>query len=195
MNITGVNPELLAFFKALVDAERLKIVGSLAQEAQTIPELANTLGLDPNRVNRHVRLLRESDLVHAHPGANGEAFALNTRRLESLARQHLAGLRPQHPLSEGEFDESERQIIQNYTRPDGSLKALPSKNTALPIIIAILHYVASAFEREMEYTEQEVNDMLERFHPDTASLRRYLVDTKIMARARDGSSYWKVEEH
>ena len=40
------------------------------------------------------------------------------------------------------------------------------------------------------YPEAEVNALLQRVHPDTAALRRYLVDEGFMARA-DGV-YWRI---
>ena len=41
-------PELLAFFKALADATRLKIVGLLARQPHTVKQIAAILNLHPS---------------------------------------------------------------------------------------------------------------------------------------------------
>ena len=43
--------------------------------------------------------------------------------------------------------------------------------------------------RSRSYSEQEVNETLQRFHPDYAALRRYLVDDEVLT--RDGGYYWR----
>ena len=53
-----------------------------------------------------------------------------------------------------------------------------------------MRYLRSSFEEGVRYSEKEVNEILSRFHADTSSLRRYLIDYKILARERDGAVYW-----
>jgi hypothetical protein len=49
--------------------------------------------------------------------------------------------------------------------------------------------VAQSFEPGQTYPESEVNAVLERFHPDYAALRRYLVDDAFLT--REGGWYWR----
>jgi hypothetical protein len=56
----------------------------------------------------------------------------------------------------------------------------------------ILRYLLKVFEPGQRYPEKQVNELLRRFHPDTAALRRYLVDEKMLER-KDGV-YWRVSE-
>lgn len=58
---------------------------------------------------------------------------------------------------------------------------------------AILRYVARDFEPDKRYTEKQVNEILSRFHEDTASLRRELVGVKLMERDGGGGEYWRME--
>jgi hypothetical protein len=48
------------------------------------------------------------------------------------------------------------------------------------------------FESDRRYTEKEVNDIISRTHEDYAALRRYLVDSRRLARERE--IYWRIEE-
>jgi DNA-binding transcriptional ArsR family regulator len=65
-----MNEELVAFFKALADANRLKIVGLLAQRPYSGEELAALLDLKPSTVSHHLSKLAEVGLVSAR--AQGE---------------------------------------------------------------------------------------------------------------------------
>ena len=86
--MTGTpNTELVAFFKALADSNRLKIVGLLAQQPYSVEELAALLELKPPTVSHHLSKLAEVGLVSAR--AEGyysvyqleEAALLKTRLL------------------------------------------------------------------------------------------------------------------
>jgi hypothetical protein len=57
-----------------------------------------------------------------------------------------------------------------------------------------LNFIVDAFAYDANYTEKEVNTILRRFHVDTATLRRYLVDNGLMARESDGTRYWRVKQ-
>ena len=49
---------------------------------------------------------------------------------------------------------------------------------------ALLVHVAGAFDPGREYSEDEVNRILQNLHPDHATLRRYLVDAGLLRRER-----------
>jgi len=57
--------QLLNFFKALSDANRLKIVGLLAQSPHTVEQLAEMLHLHPSTVSHHLNRLSKAGLVSA----------------------------------------------------------------------------------------------------------------------------------
>lgn len=57
--------------------------------------------------------------------------------------------------------------------------------------IAALRKISEQFEPGRQYTEKEVNAILEGIYPDYATLRRYLVEYGFMARTRDCSAYWR----
>ena len=63
----------------------------------------------------------------------------------------------------------------------------PTQNKKLMVI---LRHVLPVFEPGSQYPEKQVNEMLRRFHEDTASLRRYLVDSGMLQR-KDGI-YWRA---
>ena len=55
---------------------------------------------------------------------------------------------------------------------------------------AVLRHISREFDAGRQYTEKQVNEIIGRFHADTASLRRAMIDYKLMQR-KDGK-YWRV---
>jgi hypothetical protein len=56
-----------------------------------------------------------------------------------------------------------------------------------------LQHVAEAFEPGVRYSEKQVNEILARFHADTATLRRELVGYGLVEREEGGGEYWRKE--
>ena len=54
---------------------------------------------------------------------------------------------------------------------------------------AVLRIISNIFERDTDYSEQEVNEILKPIFDDFVLLRRYLVDYKYLNRTRSGSIY------
>jgi hypothetical protein len=78
------------------------------------------------------------------------------------------------------------RVLRNFLDADGRLHTIPTKHTKL---LVVLDHLAQSFEPGQSYAEAEVNDILNRFHPDHAALRRYLVDEQFLTR-QDGR-YWR----
>jgi len=179
--------ELLFFFKALSDANRLKIIGLLAQRSCSVEEVAAILELRPSTVSNHLSMLSQAGLVSARAESYYNIYSLDIGALHAMAQRILAQETLPSIAENVDLDAYDRQVLNSYGKPDGSLKQIPTK---LRKFEAILRYVVQAFEPDRRYTEKEVNEILSRFNEDTAVLRRGLVDSQMMAREADGSVYW-----
>jgi biotin operon repressor len=184
-----MNEELVAFFKALADANRLKIVGLLAGRPYSGEELAALLDLKPSTVSHHLSKLADAGLV----SARAEGY-YNVYQLEEAALRKTQRLFSRADLvsvtADIDMDAYDRKVIGDFTRSDGSLKEIPAQRKKLE---AILRYVVRAFEPGTRYSEKQVNEILSRYHADTASLRRELVGAKLMEREGGGGEYWRTE--
>jgi hypothetical protein len=89
-----------------------------------------------------------------------------------------------------DLDAYDRKVVSDYSLPDGRLKTIPGQRKKLE---AILRHVVREFEPGVRYSEKQVNEILSRFHADTASLRRELVGSGLMQREGGGGDYWRVE--
>jgi len=182
--------EMLAFFKALADANRLKIVGLLAQRPYSGEELAALLGLKASTVSHHLSRLAKVGLVSARAEGYYSVYQLEEAALQKtrllFSRTDLVSV-----AAGVDVDGYDRKVIGDFTRPDGSLKEIPAQRKKLE---AILRYVVRDFEPGKRYSEKQVNETLSRYHIDTASLRRELVGAKLMEREGGGGEYWRTHK-
>jgi hypothetical protein len=80
----------------------------------------------------------------------------------------------------------ENRVLSNFLTGDGRLRTIPAKHSKL---LVVLDHLAQQFEPGQRYAEPEVNEVLQRFHPDFAALRRYLVENDFMT--REDGVYWR----
>jgi hypothetical protein len=78
------------------------------------------------------------------------------------------------------------RVLANFLDTDGRLRTIPTK---LSKLLVVLDRLAQEFEPGQTYPEAQVNDVLQRFHPDYAALRRYLVENGFMT--RENNVYWR----
>ncbi len=179
---------LLTFFKALADANRLKIVGLLAHQAYTVEQLSAILGLGASTVSHHLSRLSEAGLVSATARSYYSYYHLETTRLEEMARKLLSVDNFPTVAHESPQAAYDRKVLHDFFGPDGRLKAIPAQRKKLEVI---LRHIAEDFRPGERYSERQVNEMLSRYHPDTATLRRELVGYGLMGREGGGGEYWR----
>jgi predicted transcriptional regulator len=182
--------ELLKFMKALSDANRIKILGLLANENLSVEQLAEILDLRPSTVSHHLARLAEVGLVSARAESYYNIYQMEPKALEQVAQRLLSHDLLPAAIADVDLDAYDRKVVANYSRPDGRLKDLPSQRKKLD---AVLRHIVRAFEPGLQYSEKEVNEILARFHEDTAFLRRELVGARLLARSSDGRQYWRPE--
>ncbi len=81
---------------------------------------------------------------------------------------------------------TQQRVLRSFLDADGRLHTIPSKHAKL---LVVLDHIAQSFEPGHSYSEAEVNGILNRFHPDHAALRRYLVDEQFLT--REEGRYWR----
>jgi hypothetical protein len=80
----------------------------------------------------------------------------------------------------------QQRVLGHFLSEDGRLHTIPSKHSKL---LVVLDRLAQEFEPGRTYPEAEVDTVLQRFHPDHAALRRYLVDNDFLT--REDGRYWR----
>ena len=187
-----MSEELVTFFKALADSNRLKIVGLLAEKSYSVEELAALLKLKPSTVSHHLSKLAEAELVSSHAESYYSVYELDKKMLEEKSRTMFSQTELSTVTADVDADAYDNKVIKDYSRRDGSLKILPSQRKKLE---AILRHVVKAFEMGKRYSEKRVNEILSQYYEDTATLRRELVGYGLMKREGGGGEYWRVENN
>ncbi len=80
----------------------------------------------------------------------------------------------------------QERVLGNFLDAEGRLHTIPSRHAKL---LVVLDHLSQSFEPGHTYSEAEVNDILNSFHPDHAALRRYLVDHDFLT--REEGRYWR----
>lgn len=182
--------QLLSFFKALADANRLKIVGLLAHRPYSVEQLAAMLNLRPSTVSHHLAKLSEAGLVSGHTESYYNVYQLESEALRAVAQSLLSGGALPAAAAMVDTQAYNRKVLDDFLLPDGSLKSIPTQRKKLE---AVLQRIAKEFSPGVRYTEKQVNELLRPFHIDTATLRRELIGYRMLARA--GGEYWKIENN
>ncbi len=184
MNATKINQdELMNFMKSMADAGRIKIAGLLGVEALSVTQVAERLGMKPAEAHHHLEQLMQNKLAHKE----GDLYRLDAAAVEKLTRQVLAQSHPPAPEYEG--DEFTVKTLRGYIARDGSLKSIPTQQKKL---LVVLGHLVKDFQPGVQYPESQVNQMLSRYHEDTAALRRYMVDNGLLKREK--GIYWRTEK-
>ena len=88
------------------------------------------------------------------------------------------------------LDAVDQKVLNAFLDKDGKVKSFPSQAKKFAIV---LRHVVKAFDKDVHYSEKEVNEVLLQFNRDTASLRRGLIEFHLMERESGGGAYWRVE--
>ena len=182
---SGQIEQLLAFCKALADESRLRILGLLARKEATGEELAAILNLDPATISHHMRRLSKIALIDARPESYYTVYRLNTQRLHELAKQLFSAEALATVSEDLDVSAYDKKVLQNFMTGPGRLKAIPAQRKKRA---AILRHIAQEFKAGRVYSEGQLNNVLKRFHSDTATLRREMIAEKLLE--REDGKYW-----
>ena len=173
--------ELLAL---LAEPDRLRALAAVALGAGTLPEVAERAGLEPRAAARALSRLVAGGLLD---GEAGEGYRVRAEALRAAAIP---------PAGEAEPDEGPGDQVLRRFISKGRLLAIPAARGKR---LVVLDHLAGLFEPGRRYPEPEVNELLGRYHPDYAMLRRYLVDDGFLDRAdeagpgsRSVKVYWRT---
>ena len=178
---------LLGALKTLTDPTRLRVVGALSAGDASVDELAERSGVGRSAVDHHLARLRKAGLVEASGRWPRARYHLKAERLNELGRnldelqRSAADPVPDLVAPEGRaLEPDEARVLDGFFDAD-RLTTIPAQHAKRLVVLRYLR--DRCFSEDREYPEKEVNQRLALFHPDPASLRRYLVDAGLMTRA------------
>jgi hypothetical protein len=164
----------------LADDARRRIFAALVLGATEVPSIREIAGLDARSAGRALQRLVDAGLVvRGDDGTHhllGEAFTLAAR---TEARRVVRG--DEH----ADQPDDVARVLRAFVR-DGRIVSIPTTRSKR---LVLLDWLAQRFEPGRRYTEAMVNLIIGAVNPDTAALRRYLVDEEMLT--RDAGMYWR----
>ena len=182
--------QLVMLGRALSDLTRIRILGLLGQRPMYGQELAQVLDVTPPTISHHLQSLVMAGLVKVRREDNFRYYELDGEGLQRLAEstQHIAkSLFAGEPLPP-KSDERAR-VVATFIK-DGRLLSIPAQYKKRRYV---MEEIARSFEWGRLYDEKEVSAILRNFNDDFASLRREMIDQRIMM--RENGRYWLVRPH
>jgi hypothetical protein len=164
----------------LADDNRRRVVAALVLGAVDIADVRHLSGLDARAAARALQRLIDAGLVLR--GDDGVLHLLG-EAFRATARAEAARLR--RPDEHAGQPDDVGRVLRAFVR-DGRLVAIP---TARSKRLLVLDWLVQRFEPGRKYSERMVNLVLAQVHPDTAALRRYLVDEGMLS--REHGEYWR----
>ncbi|MFI7064195.1 DUF2087 domain-containing protein [Kribbella sp. NPDC050124] len=153
----------------LAEPSRLRTYSAVVLGATTPEQVAGSTGLSAPVVHKALQRLVKGGLVFDSGGG--------LRADEGAFKDAVRVSRPERvPLDP---DPDRDAVLKSFIR-DGRLTHFPTIPAKFRVV---LEYLAANFEPGRSYPEPEVNDILNRWHPDHAALRRELVDAGLLSRA------------
>jgi hypothetical protein len=163
----------------LADPDRRRVVAALVLGASTFDDVRTTTGLGTRAAMTALSRLVDAELVLQ---ADDKHWFL----VEEAFREAAIHAAPDDSDEHADAPPDTARVLRAFVR-DGHLLAIPVQHAKRLVILDLL---AQEFEPGRRYRERQVNAMLRRWHPDTAALRRYLVDDGFLT--REAGEYWRA---
>jgi biotin operon repressor len=161
---------LLNLCKLLLDTDRLKILGLLAQHPCSAEALKRELGVE--RVQVHLQKLQEVGLVHKQSSPGAELYQLDSKEIFALKKLLFAR------AQENEAQSAEEKDLAKFIK-QARLVQLPVAPAKLQLVLT---WLAETFQPGVLYPEKEVNELLKGHAIDHVTLRRLLIDHGLLVR-------------
>lgn len=163
----------------LAEPERLRVYAAVVLGADVPSSVADRTGLPARTVVAAIRRLQQGGLLTIVDGrlvAEIEAFKDSVREFAP-------------PSAEAEPLDPDRQkaAVLRAFMAEGRLVQIPAARGKR---LVVLEHLAACFEPGVKYPEKAVDAILRAWHPDYASLRRYLIDEGMLA--RENAIYWRT---
>lgn len=171
---------LLNFFKVLANENRLKLVGILSQTESSVKDLAARLELKEPTISHHLMKLKELNLVEMRSLGNTHLYKLNADTLSSLNKSLFTSEQMANWTEDIPAQARSEKVLRNYLDGDRIIKIPASRKKRL----VVLKWLVNKFDLERVYSEKEVNAIIQRHHPDSATLRREFIGYNLMTRER-----------
>lgn len=165
-----------SLLRVFADPAKLKLLAAICDEALPLHTLARAAGLSETEAMQQIGSLKEAGLLSETFAGDGFRWQYQPKALFAV----LAALKQEAKPAglSGAWTAEEAKVLGDFF-VNGRLKTIPAQRKKKDIVV---RYLAQQFDFGRTYTEQEVNFKLLDYHEDYATLRREMIDMKLMRR-------------
>lgn len=178
----------IEIMKSLADTSRLRIINSLIDKPQYVEEIAHRLNLAASTVSFHLRKLESAGLVTQTKEQYYIIYKIN-EDIFKLTLKEITDFEDIEKYSHEERLEKYRQKVLHAFYKKDRLIRIPVQRKKRNIV---LNEFAKKFKPDFKYSEEDVNKIIMRNYDDYCTIRRLLIEEKILK--RDNQNYWLINE-
>ncbi len=170
--------ESLELFKSLGDTSRLRVFKALTEKSQYVEELSHRLNLAASTVSFHLKKLESAGLVYK----TKEQYYITYHAKDDITNKSLKELvdfeNPERYIQEQRVEKYRQKVLKVFFKKNRLLKLPVQRKKKL----IVLNEFVRKFKPGIEYPEKEVNEIIKKSYDDYCTIRRLMIDEKIMKR-------------
>lgn len=168
--------------KMLGNQTRLDILRLLTKEDSYVEKIACELSLTPATICYHLKKMENAGMVCCSRSQFYIIYSLNREIFDlpliDFVKATVGG------IDSSVEEKYEKQVLSNFFR-FGKLLYIPSQRKKREIV---LREILKSFENNRKYKEQEVNELIHKYHEDHCTIRREMIGFGMLKRKND--VYW-----
>jgi hypothetical protein len=176
---------VVPILKLLANETRLRVIGLVAEREYSAVNLARRLEVTEATMSHHLSKLMEAELVTMRVQGTSHFYRWNPAALQAMNKSLLEPARLLRAPPSATGDTPNARILRSFVE-DGRIRKLPEAHAKRQVV---LEWVLGQLE-DKRYKEREISAILKRYFDDYATLRRELVNHRLMK--REDGVYWKV---
>ncbi|MBP3334003.1 MAG: DUF2087 domain-containing protein [Clostridia bacterium] len=169
--------EKLELLKLLADETRLEILNILLKEDSYVEKIACELSLTPATICYHLKKMESAGVVNC---SRSQFYIIYSLNREIFDKPLYELIQKDDPIIDKE-EKYKKEVISHFFKY-GKLVQLPTQRKKREII---LREIALKFEKDREYEEKEVNEIIHIFHEDHCTIRREMIAFGILTREKE----------
>ena len=169
--------EKLELLKLIADETRLEILNILLKEDSYVEKIACELSLTPATICYHLKKMESAGVVNC---SRSQFYIIYSLNREIFDKPLYELIQKDDPIIDKE-EKYKKEVISHFFKY-GKLVQLPTQRKKREII---LREIALKFEKDREYEEKEVNEIIHIFHEDHCTIRREMIAFGILTREKE----------
>jgi predicted transcriptional regulator len=177
----------IGIMKSLADTSRLRVLNALMDKSQYVEELAHRLNLAASTVSFHLKKLEAAGLVNQKKEQYYIIYSINESLFNLTLKEILESEDIEKYMQTERIEQYRQKVLKTFYKK-GRLMQLPVQRKKKMIV---LDEFIKKFKAGKLYTEKKVNDIIMETYDDYCTIRRLLIEERIMK--RDNEHYWLTD--